>query len=424
MTPTRLNEFHVTISRESRPRSSTPSNIPADTGIGFAPSFRFGNPFFLATGVDELVKRFQVKDNVTIVNGGHTIKAGAEWLHTNNVQVFPGFFEGRYLFDSVAGFLRYASPAAPGGFGPNTIGCSNGAYVTLPARLSRPGPTTTGGPLLFYLQSSSPDGIARDAAGASDINNEEFSLFIQDKWQAGHGLTIDYGFRWDAQLMPKTVDPKTTVYAPFLSDPRFPSDGTIPDQWKQFQPRGGFAWDIGQTGKTVLRGSAGLYYARQNMLSQVGSVTTNGIEQKSDFRSSGSTDMPVWPNLLPPTPVARRHLPALHRDPRLRPRLPEPAHRQRQRRIRARADAEHGGVCRLHGGQGHAPDPIPELQRARHGRGAQPAGDPRHDDLHRRQSVRAPARRRVRDDEQRDARSTAAPPSACGSATRRSISSS
>ena len=38
------------------------------------------------------------------------------------------------------------------------------------------------------------------------------------------------------------------------------------------------------------------------MLSQVGSVTTNGIQQKSDFRSScGTCDMPVWPNLLPPT---------------------------------------------------------------------------------------------------------------------------
>ena len=303
LTATRLNEFHVTVSREGRPRSATPSAIPADTGIGFAPSFRFGNPFFMAPNVDETMKRFQIKDNVTLVNGSHTIKTGGEWLHSNNAQVFRGFAEGRYLFDSVAGFLRYASPAAAGGFGPNTIGCSNGTYVTAPATCPA-GSTATGGPLLFYLQSSSPDGIARDAAGASDIANEELSLFVQDKWQAGHGLTIDYGFRWDAQLMPKTVDPKTTVFAPFLSDARFPSDGTIPDQWKQFQPRGGFAWDVGQTGKTVLRGSAGLFYARQNMLSQVGSVTANGIQQKFDFRASGFTGMPVWPNVLPPSPVA------------------------------------------------------------------------------------------------------------------------
>jgi Carboxypeptidase regulatory-like domain len=306
LTPTRLNEFHMTVSRESRPRLATPSNIPADTGMGFATSFRFGNPFFVAPNVDELVKRFQVKDNITMVRGAHTIKAGAEWLHTNNFQVFRGFFEGKYLFDSVTGFLRYASPAKAGGFGPNTIGCSNGTYVTAPAA-NCPAGTTAGGPLLFYLQSSSPDGIARDAAGASDINNEEFSLFIQDKWQAGNGLTLDYGLRWDAQTMPETVDPKTTAYAAFLSDPRFPSDGTIPSQWAQFQPRGGFAWDVKQTGKTVVRGSAGLYYARQNMLSQVGSVTTNGIQQKSDYRDStlaGLADMPVWPNLLAPSATA------------------------------------------------------------------------------------------------------------------------
>ena len=300
LSATRLNEFHVTVSRESRPRLTTSSNIPADTGMGFATSFRFGNPFFLAPNVDELVKRFQLKDNFTVVRGAHTFKAGGEWLHTNNVQVFRGFFEGRYLFDSVTGFLRYTSPAAAGGYGPNTIGCSNGAYVTAPAGCPA-GTTTTGGPLLFYLQSSSPDGVARDEAGASDITNEEFSLFVQDKWQAGGGLTVDYGIRWDAQIMPGTVDPKTTAYAAFLNDPRFPSDGTIPNQAKQFQPRGGFAWDIGETGKTVLRGSAGLYYARQNMLSQVGSVTTNGIQQKSDFRASGFGDMPVWPNLLKPT---------------------------------------------------------------------------------------------------------------------------
>jgi hypothetical protein len=129
---------------------------------------------------------------------------------------------------------------------------------------------------------------------------------VQDKWRAGRGITIDYGLRWDAQMMPETVDPKTTAYAAYLNDPRFPSDGTIPDQLAQFQPRFGFAWDPSETGKSVLRASTGLFYARQNMLSQVGSVTTNGIQQKSDFRSTQQlldfgANLPTWPNLLPPT---------------------------------------------------------------------------------------------------------------------------
>jgi hypothetical protein len=304
----RLNEFHITYSREDRPRSATSSTVPADTAMGADPSFptfRFGNPFFLGPSVDELVKRFQVKDNLSIIAGRHTMKAGGEWIHTNNIQVFRGFFEGRYIFDSVLGFLRYASPAAPGGFGPFTVGCSNGAYVTAPAACPA-GSTANGGPLLFYLQASSPDGIARDAAGESDISNEEFALFVQDKWQAGSGVTIDFGLRWDGQKMPATVDPTTTVFAPFLNDPRFPSDGTIPNQWNQVQPRGGIVWDVNRDRKSVVRGSAGIYYARQNMLSQVGSVTSNGIQQKSDFRDTSFTafaDMPVWPNLLAPSPV-------------------------------------------------------------------------------------------------------------------------
>jgi len=305
LTSNRLNEFHFTYSRESRPRSATPSNVPADTAMGFGPTFRFGNPFFLGPNVDELMQRFQFKNNLSIITGRHTIKAGGEWMHSNNAQVFRGFFEGKYIFDSVTGFLRYASPAAAGGFGPFTVGCSNGGYTTAPASCPGGG-TSTLSPLLFYLQSSSPDGIARDAAGASDINNEEFSLFIQDKWQPGRGVTVDYGLRWDAQVMPETADPKTTAYAHLLSDPRFPSDGTIPNQWKQFQPRVGVAWDVKQDGRTLVRTSAGVYYARQNMLSQVGSVTTNGIQQKSDFRDSTFTafaDMPVWPNLLAPSPV-------------------------------------------------------------------------------------------------------------------------
>jgi hypothetical protein len=310
---TKLNEFHVTYSRENRPRAATPSNVPPDTAMGFGTTFRFGNPFFIAPTVDEVIKRFQVKDNFSIVAGRHTVKFGGEWLHTSNVQVFRGFFEGRYLFDSVTGFLRYASPRAPGGYGPNTVECQdkstppNVTFVTYPTPCPA-GFSLNGGPLLFYLDSTDRNGIPTDAAGASDINNNEFSLFAQDRWQVRPNLTVNFGLRWDAQYMPKTVDPKTTAFAPFLNDPRFPSDGTIPDQKKQFQPRLGIAWDLGRNGKSVIRANAGVYYARQNMLSEVGSVTTNGLQQKGDFVNTGfltafGVPTPTWPNILPPTPV-------------------------------------------------------------------------------------------------------------------------
>ncbi len=308
----RLNELHFTYSRETRPRTANESNLHADTGIGFDPSFRFGNPFFLQPNVDEMIWRAQIKDNFSVVQGGHTWKVGGEWMHTFNDQVFRGFFTGRYLFDSVEGFLRYASPAAPGGFGPFTAGCSNGSYVTLPSACPA-GSAFSGGPLLFYLQGAGRTGLATDATGASQITNEDLSWFIQDQWHATSRLTLQYGLRWDAQLMPETVDPTTTAFARFLSDPRFPSDGTIPDQWNMWQPRFGATWDIRGDGRSVLRGSAGVYFAHQNMLSQVGSVTTNGIQQQTIFASTeiipfGVTP-PVWPGVLTPSPLAAGQFP-------------------------------------------------------------------------------------------------------------------
>ncbi|HEX6716384.1 MAG TPA: TonB-dependent receptor [Pyrinomonadaceae bacterium] len=303
VSPTKLNEAHFSYSRELRPRSAVDSNVPADTAMGFATTFRFGFPFFLEPAVDETLWRTQVKDNFSIVTGDHTLKFGGEWLHTLNDQVFRGFFTGRYIFDSVTGFLRYASPAAPGGFGPNTIGCADGTFVTAPATC--PGGATNGGPLLLYLQGAGLTGPATDAAGASNITNEDLALFAQDSWKVRPNFTLNYGLRWEAQIFPEpVVPPSQTAYGIFLNDPRFPSDGTLPSPKKEFQPRVGFAWDISKVGKSVLRANSGIFYGRQNMLSQVGSITTNGVQQQTIFLNSPIISFgvpgPVWPGVVTP----------------------------------------------------------------------------------------------------------------------------
>lgn len=306
ISPTKLNEAHFSYTREVRPRSAIPSNIPADTGAGggFNPnelSFRFGNPFFLEPNVDELIWRTDARNNFSIISGNHNIKIGGEWIHTLNDQVFRGFFTGRYLFNTVSGFLRYASPAALGaGFGPNAGQCPNGTWTDLNA----PSCAGAGTPLLLFLQGAGPSGPATDAAGASTIKNEDYSLFAQDKWQVRPNLTLSYGLRWEAQIFPKvTVAPSATAYGFALSDPRFPSDGTLHSPKKEFQPRLGFAWDASKNGKSVLRGSYGIYYARQNMLSQVGSITTNGVQQQTIAGGLFANPFvrPTWPGLVTPT---------------------------------------------------------------------------------------------------------------------------
>lgn len=308
---TKLNELHFSYSRENRPRAATKSNILADTGMGAdptKPSFRFGNPFFLQPTIDELFWRTQIRDNFSIVKGRHNIKFGGEWVHSLNAQVFRGFFTGRYLFDSVTGFLRYASSAAPGGFGPQTVECATtaGAISFVTATTCPAGTTANGGPLLFYLQGGVPTGLINIPPGKSSITNEDYALFVQDKWQVTRNFTLNYGLRWEAQIFPDpVVAPSETAYGPFLSDPRFPSDGTLHSQKAEFQPRVGFAWDIFGTQKSVLRANAGIFNARQNMLTTVQAITTNGVQQFTIFRNSSiiasGAPAPVWPNVLAPS---------------------------------------------------------------------------------------------------------------------------
>lgn len=313
--PTMLNEAHFSYNRELRPRAAVASNVPADTAMGFATTFRFGSPFFLQPTVDELIWRSHLKDNFSIVHGTHTVKFGGEWLHTLNDQVFRGFFTGRYIFDSVTGFLRYASPAAAGGFGPRTQECTNTAgvvvtWVTAPTAC--PAGTSVGGPLLLYLQNGISTGISGvPPPGASKITNQDIGLFAQDKWQVKPNFTLNYGLRWEAQIFPKPViAPSRTAYASLLANPNFPSDGTLHSPKKEFQPRVGFAWDISKKGKSVLRASYGIYYGRQNMLSQVGSITDNGAQQfgvvcASSFALTcfgAAAQPPTWPNILPVAP--------------------------------------------------------------------------------------------------------------------------
>ncbi|HEV8189525.1 MAG TPA: TonB-dependent receptor [Pyrinomonadaceae bacterium] len=316
VSPMKLNEAHFSYSRELRPRAAVPSNVPADTAMGFATTFRFGFPFFLEPNVDELLWRTHAKDSFSIITGDHNFKFGGEWLHTLNDQVFRGFFTGRYIFDSPSGFLRYASTPAANGFGPNVGECFGATGFTgwitqgAPFNQTCPAGSSVGGPLLLYLQNGIPTGISgAPPPGKSTIKNEDLALFVQDRWQLRPNFTLNYGLRWEAQIFPEpVVPPSQTVYASLLNNPRFPSDGTLHSAKKEFQPRLGFAWDLGGQGKSVIRAHAGIFYGRQNMLSQVGSITDNGVQQfgiacGSSFGCSNGQGLPSWPGIVNVPPL-------------------------------------------------------------------------------------------------------------------------
>jgi len=314
-----LNEARFTYAREQRPRGAiNPSSVP-DTAMGglFPPSatnFRFGQPFFLEPTIDELFYRTDIRDNFSIIRGKHTWKVGGEWIHSRNSQIFRGFFTGRYIFSTVTGFMHYAT-AGGTGFGPTTLECANnttGALTYTDVSIGcGAGTTSTGGPLLLYLQHGPTTSTETlDASGKANIANEDYSLFVQDTWKIWRNFTFNYGLRWDAQKFPDpTAAPPTTSYGQYIGVANgVDTTGFLPNQYKEFQPRAGFAWDIRGNGKSALRASWGIFNARQNMLTQTGAITTNGVQQQEIVAGTGfdtaGGNPPTYPGTVPvPTNV-------------------------------------------------------------------------------------------------------------------------
>ena len=307
------NEFRFQWAREDRPRPyegainpSTSRPFP-DTDILFVgpagvEGYRMGMPFFipLQTAYDF---RFQVLDNVSLLRGNHLFKLGAEWNRTGVNQTFLGFANGRMAFTSVNGFLNYVAN------GNGYIECSDGSSNTSGAC---PSGTTVTGPVQFYLQQAGVGALSVADAGTQVIIQHELALFLQDSWKPRSNLTVNYGLRWEAQIEPGLITPKDQLfYAPFIGQTVtnsvgsfvFPGDGTIPSDYKMFQPRLGFAYDVKGDGRQVFRANAGLYYARIPGLNLASSRSTDGSRGQGLFRNSALTGIlgppPNYGDLLP-----------------------------------------------------------------------------------------------------------------------------
>ena len=301
------NEFRGQWAREERPRPYLGPNITGqsrplpDTAFDFGKSYRFGEPFFIPVTYHDT--RVQLNDNVTYLLGNHTIKAGAEYNVTAASQTFLGFANGRYIFSSTAGFLAYLANS-------HYVECSDGSSS---AAGTCPAGTSINGPILLYLQQAGVGNVSVNEAGTQKITQREPAVFIQDVWQPMPNLTVQAGLRWEAQLEPDPITPPSMVfYHDFIGKTQkgmaFPSDGTIPSDKKMWQPRFGISFDPGNDGKTVLRGSFGIYYARIPGLVLASSRSTNGSRGQTIFRASffgnfGGPLPPAYPNLIPASQI-------------------------------------------------------------------------------------------------------------------------
>ena len=319
------NELRIQWAREDRPRWYQGPLLPGarhagppqfdalggrpfpDISMDFADGFRIGLPFFLPID-PSFDTRLQVVDNVSFATGNHLFKAGLEYNRTRAEQQFVGLANGRYIFDSVDGFVGFVTQ------GNRYVTCSDGSSSAL--GVCPPGAGVVG-PVLLYLQAATVPGVPPEQLGVQQFRTHELGAFIQDTWHPHDRVTLDLGLRWEGTWHPEMlVQPEDTFFAPYLDDPRFPSDGRIPDDLDNFQPRAGLAWNLAGDGRTVLRANGGSYVARIPML------------------------------VFAPAPVDQRRVPAdpLPQQPRRRGPRPGASHRQPDRRVdHAAVPAGHPG---------------------------------------------------------------------------------
>lgn len=281
ITPNVLNEFRFQWAEEERPRFYDGPDLP-DTTIGTfdgSTSFRFGRPFFLPVPSED--RRFQLTNNLTFVTGNHIVKTGVDLNFVRVSQTFIGFARGRYIFagptiaEAIQGFQDFIDGVSPAG-------------------------------LALYLQFAPIGNRTVEEAGTQAYSNFEPGVYVQDTWNVRPNLTLNLGFRWEGQFQPDAINnPQDTRFGQFLDDPRFPSDGSIPDFTDGYQPRLGLSWSPGDDGKTAIRLGAGIYYARIPGLVVAGPRNTDGVIAGNIFRNGDCAfgdvgfNCPDFPGIFP-----------------------------------------------------------------------------------------------------------------------------
>jgi hypothetical protein len=98
------------------------------------------------------------------------------------------------------------------------------------------------------------------------VSQHDVAAFIQDTWKVHPRLTISPGLRYEAAINPQPIKP----------NPLLPQTSRIPSDKKEWQPRLGLNWDVFGSGRTIFRGSAGVFYARTPMLLLNQAFNSNG----------------------------------------------------------------------------------------------------------------------------------------------------
>jgi len=225
-------------------------------------------------------------------------------------------------------------------WGYNLAGTSGGIYpnVTTGVSLGNTVPTTVGptgsiissanrttfeslyndvlGRMNQVVQSYFSDLNTFQAAGTQrvrDFNVKEAGFFAQDDWKIRRNLTLNLGMRWEYSGIPTEANGLvgTIDQAAQLSTLYSSSNLTVKKggQWynndyNNFAPRVGFAYDVKGDGKMAIRGSVGVFYDRMigATISSVDGATPGFGQDVFVYPNANGTDVRAGDG-IPATPA-------------------------------------------------------------------------------------------------------------------------
>lgn len=183
------------------------------------------------------VRKYQLRNDFTWQRDSHGLKFG-----------------GNYIYTDMGGYFYFGSSGYTVEFFDDPLTIQNTSAL--------------------YPQGFATPGAARNiqfAAGQASHEQvfHQVALYAQDDWRFNDNLTLNLGVRWDANIgnLPKQTTNRTLEILRQLNEPRAQAlagnmeklERTTPS-WKEFQPRLGFAYDLGGKARTVIRGGYGVFY--------------------------------------------------------------------------------------------------------------------------------------------------------------------
>jgi hypothetical protein len=275
-----------------------------------------------ALGNGRGVRTWQFIDNLTWVRGSHTFKGGINFrfgLQTDDrSSVGSSVVEGQVNFDAAvnSNFNAFSLP------GTTVINSNDLSRLRQQINnfLGRVG---------VYNRSFVVDATGQNWAPAGTrwiykANYGEYDFYFQDTWRVRQNLVFDLGVRWEPKLSPTSdtlpiVRPNTAVTlgsAP-SNTVRWVEGPLFDDDWNNFSPSVGFAWDPFSNGKTSIRANYRLSYDRaethlfgQNIFqNSPGNNAT--FPTDNTFGASGGLYRNITPIVPSGTPAQLRQPPAI-----------------------------------------------------------------------------------------------------------------